>query len=223
MDREKPPKYLWWHKKAGRLWWLMLLIIGIAVIVIFGDFLWWMIINTSEEDVSIKVIYAVAIVVFTGLLLILAWYQANEIRFQAEKISKTSRTDLLLRIDREYGSPKIIEARIILHEFHCQVFDKKITSNNRNQMIGDLINDMRNKEKQAKKFMYLHNFLDFLETVAYFCKKKDISEDDVRELIGPLRGYYTMFEKLISSLRREVGPRELYKEIEDFANKKNKH
>ena len=232
MDRETS-LYSWFCKQADRFPWVVPLItwvffifIAFAIIFILVDFVGWVIdkgLNSEKDDTSIKVFQAVAIVVFTGFLLIFAWVQAHAIRSQTKKTSKTSKADLLLRIDREYGSSNILEARIILHEFHCQVFDKKITSNNRNQMIGDLINDMRNKENQAKDFMYLHNFLDFLETGAYFCNKKDIFEKDMRELIGDLIGYYTMFEKLISSLRREAGDKGLYKEIEDFANKKNKH
>lgn len=67
--------------------------------------------------------------------------------------------------------------------------------------------------------MLLLNFLDFLETIAYFCKANSLSVADVQNLLGySLVFYYDVFERWLKYRQKKIGEGK-YSEIQWLVKK----
>lgn len=172
----------------------------------------------GSESEDIRTIHLILVVFLTILLVLVAWLQLTG-------LNKTSKSDFLLRIDSRYGNPEIIKARLIIHKIHRQL-DNEYSSceENRIKKISEKIVEISQSTKpgEMRDFIYLLNFIDFLETIAYFCNKGRISEKELAELSGDsIVYYYGVFKKWIFERRGRYHSR-YYCEIEDLAQKISK-
>ncbi|MCE0723983.1 DUF4760 domain-containing protein [Legionella resiliens] len=159
------------------------------------------------------------VIIFLTLFIVCAGW------LQFKNLNKTSTGDFLLRIDERFGSPEILRARAIIHEFYCLTYEKEIDINIHTYKIAEKVLSMKNKVEASTDFIYLYNFLNFLETIAYFANNKYISSDEVNELLGgSLKYYYLVFKLLIADRRKKYQSNYYYCELETLAkaiHKKN--
>ena len=150
-------------------------------------------------------LYDISLVVFTFILICVSWIQLSN-------LYNISTEDFLLRIDDRYGSESIIKARAIIHKIICKTRQENSEINI--EKIQDEIEAIEENEEKAEDFMYLLNFLDFLETIAYFGNKEFISIIDIKELLGDsLLHYYGVFERLIKNREENYGHHDELKEL----------
>ncbi len=169
----------------------------------------------QQHEHAIVKIYSACLIFLTFALVLVAW-------IQLASLNKTSRSDFLLRIDDRYGSVEIIKARAIIQKFYCQI--KKENTNISTQehinKISEKIKEIGSKEKCADEFTHLLNFLDFLETISFFCKKNFISIKEIKELSGEsLTYYYKIFKPWIDYRRKKYDNKNYYKQLEWLAEK----
>lgn len=169
------------------------------------------------SDPSILVAFATFLLCFvTFALFIVGWRQLIQ-------MGKTSRADFLLQLDKRYSSPEIMEARISLQELISKSGQK--TPLEIAKILVDEMDNLNEKtdRESCKKFIFLRNFLEFLETVAYFGNKGFISSEEINELIGATLCFnYDIFKRWIYQHRGKPGNKKYCSELEDWvdANKK---
>lgn len=170
-----------------------------------------------KPDGRIIDFHNVSLIILTLILVCVAW-------IQLAGISRVSRSDFLLRVDDRYGSKSIIQARKIIHELDCRTNTNDICSEVRIKNISDEISKICEDEKSSRQFIYLLNFLDFLETVAYFTNKELISETELKELFSDsLVYYYQILKGLINHQRSKRKNDNCYCELETLCKKFNKN
>jgi hypothetical protein len=166
--------------------------------------------------------HAIFIVGLTFLLVIVAWVQL-------QKIKEAARADFLLRVDDRYGGELTVEARTIIHIFYRdadKLCEKKelITEDARIRHIQSKIKELgqSKNEDDCKKFVCLLNFLDFLETIAYFCNHEHLAKEDINELLGgTLTFHYKVFESWICYRRCKYKDEKYYIELEKLVKNEN--
>ena len=138
---------------------------------------------------------------------------------QFKSLNKTSKAEFLLRIDERYGSIEIIKARSIIHSYYQETYHKDIDITAHANKIGHLILQAEKAQKPIN-FIYLLNFLDFLETVSYFTNANYISLDDINELVGgSIKYYYCVYKPFIHTRRKKYHCNKYYCELEVLAKK----
>ena len=170
--------------------------------------------NNPQWDVAnnIHKIYSACLIILTFILVCVAWIQLTGIK-------RISKADFLLRLDERYSSLEIIKARAIIHRLHCLVKTPEISDETRIQRIAEEIKNIGQNHMDSLEFTYLLNFLDFLETLAYFCNRGYISVDDVDDLIGnSMVFYYKVFKKWIY-YRKEKYNNDFYCELKKVIKK----
>ena len=154
--------------------------------------------------------HALILIPLTFFILCAAW-------MQFKGLNKTSKGEFLLRIDERYGSKEIIKARQMIHNYYLDTYSVDIDIHIHVKKISSRVLEEKNNKNQ-KEFIYLLNFLDFLETVAYFTNNNYMSLDDVDELIGSsLKYYFCVFKELILNRRKTYRCKKYYCEIEQLA------
>jgi hypothetical protein len=167
----------------------------------------------DRSDNSIIALNAGLIIILTLIIVIVAWIQLGS-------LSRTSKSDFLLRIDERYSSVNSVKARTIIHEFYCDAQTDELHYDIVIEKISNRIKDVEFKKEESKDFIILINFLDFLETISYFCNKKYISDRDVNELLGcSMNYYYKIFKPIIYARRSKYNDPRYYCEIEKFYEK----
>lgn len=157
--------------------------------------------------------YYILLAAGTGLIAWVAWIELSH-------LENIGQNDFLLRIDDRYGSKEIVEARTIIHKLSLDAPEIEICYDSHVDAIGQKIKEMEINKKSPKKFVYLLNFLDFLETIAYFVKKEALKSEDLEELLGEsLTYYYDIFCPLICSRREKHKKNSYYRELENLALK----
>ncbi len=155
----------------------------------------------------------IIIILLTLIIVCAGW-------MQFKNLNETSKGDFLLRIDERFGSPEILKARIIIHEFYCLTNKEDIDLNIHILRISEMILGTKNKIESSEKFIYLYNFLNFLETIAYFTNNNFISLEDINELLGgSLKYYYLTFQLLIEDRRTKYRSEYYYCELQTLAEK----
>lgn len=159
----------------------------------------------------------------TAGLTVIAWLKFGGFHMQ-------NQTNILLQIDERWGNPEIIKARIIIHEIYLQV--KK---NNRNLLvelgrhcrdssiqnsIGEKIIELSNTKKKEVDFIYLLNFLDFMETIGYIESIGQITVDELEALCGEsLMFNYKIFKPYIQDKRSRHQNDEFYENFDKLYEK----
>lgn len=160
----------------------------------------------------------------TVALAFIAWIRIGDIYKQNEG-------DFLLHIDARWGSPESIKARAIIHELYLQVQnddslliglsltdrDSAIQEN-----IGKKIIELRGLDYKAEEFIYLLNFLDFMETIGYIENKGYITHQGLDALCGEALIFnYKIFQEYIEIKRLRHDDPGFYKNFERLFNKLN--
>ncbi|MCZ4682685.1 DUF4760 domain-containing protein, partial [Legionella pneumophila] len=152
----------------------------------------------------------------TLIIVCVGWLQFGD-------LNKTTKGDFLLRIDERFGHETIIKARAIIHKFYCETYDENICKETHRRIIGEKIMEIILVKKQSTNFIYLMNFLDFLETIAYFTNKNYMSEKDIKELLGgSIPYYYEVFKPFINYRRAKYNSENYFCELERLIYKINK-
>lgn len=171
--------------------------------------------NTSHKNLELAAEHfnAAAIVILTLIIFCAGWIQFKD-------LNKTSKGDFLLRIDEKYGQPENIKARTIIHKYYCLTKDEYSDVTTHVRKMSVMVKQTKYKFEEAENFVYLLNFLDFLETISYFANHDYISEKEVNELIGcSLKYYFCVFDDLIKERRLKYKSNNYYCELEALAKK----
>ena len=173
--------------------------------------------DRGHSDSYIVQLNAFFLILITAIIARIAHTQLKAMNDASQGMGETSKTDLLLRIDRRYCSEENVKAKAIIHQLYAK--EKKAHEEKgkpeRIKDVSEKIMAMRleTDEKSTKDFAYLVNFVDFLETVAYFCNKDFIDSCDVKSLTGEsIEYYYKIFEKWIKHCEGKYGS------LKKFAN-----
>lgn len=153
---------------------------------------------------------AAIILILTIVLIIGGWRQIHN----ANRISKD---DILLRIDYRYTSLEIIKARSIIHRLYVKFEDGKTSREDKIINTSAKIEAMRTSNiiRERSEFMYLINFLDFLETIALFYNKGSIDETDLEILSGDsMKFYRDIFGCFIENRRKSTSNRSYYLQLD---------
>lgn len=159
--------------------------------------------------------YYICLVAITAALAFIAWIQFRRL------IGKLQ-ADYLLEVDKRWHSTRIIKARVVIHTLFLQ--SKKHIRKHKSSpailrgWLGEKIiklSESQNKSK-LKNFVYLLNFLDFMESVGYFYSRKYLTKKQVEELFGiSLKFNYEIFKPYIEH-RRKYENSDFYKEFENL-------
>ena len=204
-----------YYEKRPPLFIVISLLVIIVVLISIGQLFYTNLYDDKNHDII--ELHAAVLIILTFSLICVAWIQLRG-------INKTSKGDFLLRIDDRYGSLEIIKARIIINRLYYKTRAKDISSESHIKKIAEEIKKLGEnedcEEKKNEDFIYLLNFLDFLETVAYFSNKDYISQKDINELLGnSLNYYYKVFKQWICYRRCKYDDKTYYCELEEFINK----
>lgn len=195
---------------------LCLILIIIICMWLFSILSHFDFLNGNKED-SIVDINALAIIILTIALVTIAWIQLSA-------LNKITKSDFLLRITERYGSPELLEARRIIQEFYIETKEEKITYNDHIDKIANKIKELgkANGNYETKNFIYLINFLDFLETVAFFYSEdqNEITQNQVHDLLQhSLVYYFKVFKPWIYYRRLKFNDPEYQRPLENLSRK----
>lgn len=175
--------------------------------------------NLFTMDNASKVVSLphVSIAILTAIIAAAGWLQFS-------KLNSISRADFILRIDNRYGSKEIIRARAIIQRLYREAspLDKAVCEKEYLRAMAKSIDELRSStdSHSSLQITYLLNFLDFLETIAYFTRKKFISVYEVDELLGhSLIFYFKVYKPWIYDRRVRYQEKSYYSELENLIEK----
>lgn len=174
--------------------------------------------NNSNDIHNITTINDAAIIILTFIIACIAWYQLKG-------LINTGRAEFLLEIDKRYGGdPAILEARKIIHSIYIKVKKKhpQASEEEYSQYMAEEIcklGDSKSK-KGGIEYVYLLNFMDFLETISLFTNRNHVDIDDIKDLMNQsLEFFYTIFHLRIKERRRKYKDESFYSEFETLTRK----
>jgi len=196
------------HKRASIIFWAIWFLAFVFLIYEFiGSNLISAWLQATDDNIT-RIHHSIVLLLTFGLTAV-AWHQLSS-------LNKISRGDFLLRLDNHYTSREIIKARAIIQRLSCSHREEDHEQQKKN--IQKKIKKMGRDESNAEDFTYLLNFLDFLETMAYFANENYISTERLADLAGHSIGeYYDLFEDLIKD-RRKNNENDSYCELEKFVS-----
>ena len=209
-------------KKLSKKSWIIFvisIIIAAAFLFLFYYFKFeWVLTEGKSQEVDY--LYYTLIITLTIIVIFLACEKSDNALSQ-------SRTNYLIKIDERWSSREIIKARIIIHKMYintktthplknnyCHDYDKFIESK-----LSEEINMLSEakEENKIEEFVYLLNFLDFLETIGYLESKNKIGLTEIEELLGnSIKFHFKIFENYIYNRRKEHKNNEFYLCIESL-------
>jgi hypothetical protein len=127
-------------------------------------------------------LYYVLITTITAIIAFFTYKQFNH-------LNENMKVDYLLKIDERWGSAEIIRARMVIHGLYTrskQIAENQQSNQSQRQEIGNAIIRLSLSEAghETEEFIYILNFLDFMETIGYFHSTGQLSEKDLVELFG---------------------------------------
>lgn len=166
----------------------------------------------DKATVEYTFVYYLLSTCITASLTIIAFIQFQKINFNLN-------AEYLLKINEMWRSSEIIKARIIIHELYLKAQEELKEKNIAEKVdihrdVGGKIVDL-STSKQKEDFIYLLNFLDFMETIGYFYTNKYLEEKHLYELFGAsLKFNYEIFEPYIKHRREKHKNPKFYCEFE---------
>lgn len=170
--------------------------------------------QTGQEHAFI---YYGSIITLTLILAFIAYSKSNS-------ALKQSKINYLLEIDERFCGSEIIHAREIIHEFYLTATElyPDFDNDQIKPIIGKMINDIHNNIGRKRDFIYLLNFLDFLETIGYLYVKKGVTIPELNELLGnSIVYFYEIYEPYIKH-RRKKDPK-FYDQFEKLYESVNRY
>jgi len=136
--------------------------------------------NYSIEGIDAALYFITGIC--TAILAFIAWIKFGGL----EKINKSQ---FLMRIDERWASQQILDARIKIHKIYLEVREKPHNKSCQCLpeicfQIGQEIILMSGNETDAKDFINVLNFLDFMETIGFLVEKDYVNHEDLSALVG---------------------------------------
>lgn len=184
-------------------------------------------------------LHALFLIIFTGIIILVAYTQLSS-------ISRTVKTDFLMKLDERYGSIEIIQARQIIHRYYRFSKDSNtdraqetvrryriLTNNNilsENELIelihwrqiGKAIDKLSKASDPAsqKEYILVLNLLDFLESISYYANNGHIEQKQIDDLMGiSLVFFYAIFKLRIKKRREKYGINSFYEQFENLSKK----
>lgn len=145
---------------------------------------------------------------------------------KSKEALKQSRTNYLLKIDERFCSPEIIKAREIIHEYYLAIRQEnnEIEIDTLKQELGKKIVVISRDINCKEEYIYLLNFLDFLETIGYLYVQKAVTVPELNELLGNSIGYfYEIFQPYIKHRRNSKANQKFYSQFEQLYKCVNKN
>jgi len=136
------------------------------------------------------------------------------------KISENTQAEFLLKIDERWTSSEILKAREIIHGLYLTVYKdeqgRKKPMEEVYEILGQKIKGMAENQQEKSDFIYMLNFLDFMETIGYLCEKNHITWNSLDALCGEslVFNYYKIFAPYICAERDKYGKQDLYTAFE---------
>lgn len=212
--------------------WLFILLM--VLIVLFFIFEWKDIIDsyssntlihTPNEELTLWLYFLTG--AGTVLLAGIAWVQFGPIK-------QNIKGEFLLRIDEQWGSNEAIKAKTIIHQIYIETQRKhpKVATAplNLHSLMGIEIINLSCNIKHAEDFIYVLNFLDFMDTIGFLYIKEFVNADDLNALCGEALVFnYEIYQPYIIHKRdKHANPKfyenfeKLYKELNKKADSSNK-
>lgn len=198
---------------------LVIIFIMLSVMLIFlflvdsdFDFLKENLSGTTHDMHHMHSLHNASIIILTFIIACVAW-------FQLSGIAKNGEGDFLLRIDERLSNESIIKARVIIHE----IYSKSKTQNpnsSEDQHCEFMANEIyllgeRKDKKSIKDYVYILNFLDFLETISLFTNNGYISPKEIDDLMNQsIIFFYKIFSKRIHQRRQKYNDSTFYYQFE---------
>lgn len=146
---------------------------------------------------------------------------------QLRNLIITLEVDYLLKIDKHLRSSEIIKTRIIIHDLYLKSQNELIKQginekhkeweSKLHKQIGNKIKELSISEDDKDKFIYLLNFLDFMETVGYLYTNKHITLNKLDKLFGAsLIFNFRIFEPYILHRQKKHKIGDFYKEFKQL-------
>jgi len=217
------------EKLISMKWWVYIIILILIVIFLIIPILELLKIKRyylfGSEDHGISNFYSACLILLTFSLVIVTGLLARVAWIQLAGIKNMAQADFLIRIDDRYGSEPILKARHIIQRLYREsnnLYPGAPESVHRSH-IAIRVNEISENINTSEEYTYLLNLLDFLETISYFANKGDISESDIKNLMGPSMGFFfIIFTPRIEARRRKYSNENYYCELEKLVIKMNK-
>lgn len=200
--------------------------VGLISIIILCYEIFYDINYLSLEDNGLIYAHYIALTIITFALTIVTFGVFTVARIQLKEMNNIQENDFLLRFDKRYCNRESLEAKTILHEMYINSKSNKYPPGGKEHLaeIAKRIQEMSksNDIKVLTNFMKLINFLDTLETIAYFVNKderfKKNKVKDIEEFLGnSVIYFYLVFEKWINeNCREKHGDYSYYYELEEL-------
>lgn len=155
---------------------IILAIAILSILAIYALIHWFSFFSTHDaEEIHFSIFLA------TVALVLIAYYEFD-------KSNKLSANEFLLFISNKWNCREIIKARQIIHEIFINAYrnnEKKVKFQEALSIVSDKILEMSKiSGDEGKKFIYLLNLLDYLETLSYFWNRDDLNIKDVQNTCG---------------------------------------
>jgi hypothetical protein len=195
-----------------------LFILFSSVVILYFIFDQWDILGHSGKTPNEELTLWLAFV--TGAATIgLAWIAWK----QFVPINKNIKGEFLLRIDEQWGSNEAIKARTIIHKIYIETQrDPKDSPLEHHSLIGREIIKLSCDLDHAEAFIYVLNFLDFMDTIGFLYIKEFVNADDLNALCGEALVFnYEIYQHYIIHKRDKHGNPKFYKNFEKLYKKLN--
>ncbi|MCL9685835.1 DUF4760 domain-containing protein [Legionella maioricensis] len=164
-------------------------------------------------------LYYIISLAITFIIVLIAYTKSKE-------ALKQSRTNYLLKIDERFCSHEIIKAREIIHEHYLaiQQENKEIEIDALKHELGKKIIVISRDVNSKEEYIYLLNFLDFLETIGYLYVQKAVTIPELNELLGnSIVYFYEIFHPYIKHRRNSKADQKFYSQFEQLYKSVKNH
>lgn len=155
----------------------------------------------------------------TTLIAGIAFRELGKVEEQNQSQIKQNQSRFLMEIDERWGSGEILRARIIIHNLYRDISD--LNANNNLDIICPEIGEriillsISPKEKERRNFVYILNFLDFMESIGHLETHGYIETQQLNILCGEsLQFNYKIFQPYIEHKRRKHNIKTFYQNFE---------
>ncbi len=190
----------------------------ISLLIIYVFFLTFLTFLTNFRVNNLESLHYATLIILTFLLVLVAWVQLS-------KIHSVSQSEFLLKVFTHLSDESIIKAMKILHRLRLETEDECKNDNlsipkKINEKISKKILELRGDYILVNNFIYLKNFLDYLEHISYLCEEGEISRDDIQSCLDErIRTYYAFYKDLIEYYKDKNPQYRPYQSFESLAGK----
>ncbi|MBM3469025.1 MAG: hypothetical protein FJX71_06315 [Alphaproteobacteria bacterium] len=137
------------------------------------------------------------------------------------KVNDQNETDILLSIDKRWGNHESIKARMVIHKLYRDINERykncieNLPKEEKDTFIqaqlGYEIAHLSKEITLTDDFIYLLNFLDFMESIAFLVKEDRVTPERLNALCGEsLMFNYKIFKPYMDEKRDRHGDKSFY-------------